>query len=934
MQRVPLAPSTIEAGHTHWYYDDSPPRTPTHVKRAAKGKGRGDASRAVKSRPALRETFLDKSAAEDHVKGIRDGYGNDEQDSHDLSLSPIHVTRDSVVDNMLLSLDQFPTSGTPHPRVSNPERSRSQASIYEADPYSVGPRLTSARKGHHRGHTQSSSLSSEHDPRTEDDSSRSPTHFSRTRRSHSSSNFQSGLRRIDSTREEDESTKNTRANMSAARRAADSDEGDTGVASRAGRKGSKSSGSTSLGISQMVGAPRRQRPIDRRSSSIDHFYGSRGTYTSPSTGNTTIVNSRSEPLLYDDSEAAPTPTIPVGPRRERSSPSAVVFLPRLAPASSQAPLSRPHDSTDRSGSQTAWWGIPESDDTAGMEGKQEHYEGMRATLPEFPSLPAFFNPPTPSPSVSYEKPLLASTQDAAPYMKERPGFFRRVFGSSRNNITTAYDLHRPASSLAEPSSLQASLRADNRNAQLPQILPQSKLHKPAVRGGTPVPPTKDTSQAPLSKKSSSFFRRRKKSISEYHPSPVVPVHFQPPVNDSVTDQPGEHSPVSSLRKVMSPYLHTSIISHNEEQQGENVSKYDAAFITGYTARNESRMKPLKAASAGQGLASPLRESPNTSGSGFPKLDFNPPTSHDDSFLQDSSGNEGKVRPRRAPLLVDLVKESSGRPKTSPKPLKSAKRSTPQDEKSTPRRASPTADDVPESLIANTSVSPRPSSPRSRNITTSKRTADGIRDGVEPKEWTTTAHLTSARDKLSPRMLSSKSDRVWLEPTSSEEDVNESVKLSPSLERAPDSARGSGSSSSDYKSAYSRLPTSPLKSNIEDPVMQVEAELAEDKPYIDATEPTVQDRQQAKKIYDGNEVIVAKTKAAAWLGESGADRTRVLRAYMELFEWQNLNILAALRDLCGRLLLKGETQQVDRILDAFSTRWCSCNANHGFKATGM
>ena len=934
MQRVPLASSTIEAGHTHLYYDDSPPRTPTHVRRAAKGKDRGGASRAVKSRPALRETFLDNSAAEDHVRGIRDGYGNDERDSHDLSLSPIHVTRDSVVDNMLLSLDQFPTSGTPNPRLSNPERSRSQAVINGDDSYSVGPRLTPAKKGHHRGHTQSSSLSSEPDPRTDDDASRYSTYFSRNRRSHSSSNFQSGLRRIDSTREEDESSKKNGANMSAARRAADPGEGDTGVASRAGRKDSKSSGSTSLDISQMVGAPRRQRPIDRRSSSIDHSYGSRGTYTSPSTGNTTIVNSRSEPLLYDDAEAAPTPTIPVGPRRERSSPSAVVFPPHLALASSQAPLSRLQDSTDRLGSRTARWGIPESDDTAGMEGNQENYESMRATPQEFPSLPAFFNPPTTSPSVSYEKPLVASTQDVAPSMKERPGFFRRVFGSSRNNITTAYDLHRPASSLAEPPSLQASLQADSGNAQVSQILPQSKLHKPAVRGGTPVPPTKDTSQAPLSKKSSSFFRRRKKSISEYHPSPVVPVQFQPPVNDGVTDQPGEYSPVSSLRKVMSPYLHTAVISHNEEQQGENVSEYDAAFMTGYIARNESSMKPLKAASAGQGLASPLRESPNTSGSGFPKLDFNPPTSHDDSFLQDSSGNEGKALPRRSNLQVDLVKESSGRPKTSPKILKSAKRSTPQDEKSRPRKASPTAGDLPESLIANAGVSPRPSSPRSRNIIRSKRTANGVRDGVESKEWITTARLTSARDKLSPRMLSSKSDRVWLEPTSSEEDVNESVKLSPSLERAPDSARVSGSSSSDYKSAYSRLPTSPLKPNIEVPIMQVEAELTKDIPYIDATEPTEQDRQQAKKIYDGNEDIVAKTKAAAWLGESGADRTRVLRAYMELFELQNLNILAALRDLCGRLLLKGETQQVDRILDAFSTRWCSCNANHGFKATGV
>jgi Sec7-like guanine-nucleotide exchange factor len=55
--------------------------------------------------------------------------------------------------------------------------------------------------------------------------------------------------------------------------------------------------------------------------------------------------------------------------------------------------------------------------------------------------------------------------------------------------------------------------------------------------------------------------------------------------------------------------------------------------------------------------------------------------------------------------------------------------------------------------------------------------------------------------------------------------------------------------------------------------------------------------------------------------------------MAFFDWHLKNVLAALRDLCGHLILKGETQQVDRILDAFSVRWCRCNPNHGFKATG-
>ena len=78
-------------------------------------------------------------------------------------------------------------------------------------------------------------------------------------------------------------------------------------------------------------------------------------------------------------------------------------------------------------------------------------------------------------------------------------------------------------------------------------------------------------------------------------------------------------------------------------------------------------------------------------------------------------------------------------------------------------------------------------------------------------------------------------------------------------------------------------------------------------------------------------MASKPNVAAWLGEPDVDRARVRMAYMELFKWQNLNILTALRDLCGRLYFKGESQQVDRILDAFSQRWCSCNPLHGFKA---
>lgn len=52
--------------------------------------------------------------------------------------------------------------------------------------------------------------------------------------------------------------------------------------------------------------------------------------------------------------------------------------------------------------------------------------------------------------------------------------------------------------------------------------------------------------------------------------------------------------------------------------------------------------------------------------------------------------------------------------------------------------------------------------------------------------------------------------------------------------------------------------------------------------------------------------------------------------MDLYDFKDKSIVASLRLVCNRLVLRAETQQVDRILVAFAKRWCDCNPNHGFK----
>ena len=120
------------------------------------------------------------------------------RDSHDLSLSPRNVTRDSLVTNMLLSLDQFSMGQM------NDQFAESKTMTYDdANMYSYGNDTGSrsmtttsrARGTNGHGYTYSS------DYEGADDSSRISSQPSRGRRSNSSSGFQSSLGRINSMRE-------------------------------------------------------------------------------------------------------------------------------------------------------------------------------------------------------------------------------------------------------------------------------------------------------------------------------------------------------------------------------------------------------------------------------------------------------------------------------------------------------------------------------------------------------------------------------------------------------------------------------------------------------------------------------------------------------------------------------------------------------------
>ncbi|XP_016313567.1 cytohesin 4b [Sinocyclocheilus anshuiensis] len=54
--------------------------------------------------------------------------------------------------------------------------------------------------------------------------------------------------------------------------------------------------------------------------------------------------------------------------------------------------------------------------------------------------------------------------------------------------------------------------------------------------------------------------------------------------------------------------------------------------------------------------------------------------------------------------------------------------------------------------------------------------------------------------------------------------------------------------------------------------------------------------------------------------------QILKAFVELHEFSDLNLVQALRQFLWSFRLPGEAQKIDRMMEAFATRYCNCNAN--------
>ncbi|KAK4099849.1 hypothetical protein N658DRAFT_559978 [Parathielavia hyrcaniae] len=727
------------------------------------------------------------------------------RDSHDLSLPARQVTRDSLVANMLLSLDQFSMgqSGTSFGASGSPFDEPGIYPTFNDDARAMT--FTSTRTARPNGHGYSYSSDFE----AADDASRIS---SRGRRSNSSSGYQPGLGRINSMRETSQRSP---------------------IHSRGG-KGSKSSSTASVdaGYVQVLGSQRWARGFGRRSSSFDGE-----PRPSPAPWAAELTSS----FFNDSYDAAPTPSVPAGPRKLTTAPSMPVMPPPPPEPRAEAK--------------------PPAKAVAAPERRRSTRSSRSATvgrkpdpkLAQAPPLPTFDLDSAPAPHVGYEK-----TKDVVPMPpvnvaaqpKEKQGFFRRMFGSSKTVV--------PISSSA------------------PQVSTVPLQQKSSA------PPSRDSHQSAthtLQKKTSSFFRRRKHSItdSEPPPVPVMPTVKLPMDRVEALSAKADPSPITSLRRAMDPFLHGTPSSSAAQTPAADIP---LPSVEGpYDARDEVTQEPAEEdhGRAPRGFSPDYEPSPKAvirkvepeqrvHATPSRQATDVPVGSPPRSFLRDNSDSEDSpVRMRKTPRSELRDK------KLQPLP--------PPDE----RRRS-----------ASSVVS------KSKSVPNLNREA----------------RLSARLDPRPPPPIRGQSDRrdsdtLGLPNEPASETMYKHSVPSLRIDSAEPSPSGMGTGESVNQSAKSI-----------------------DEPEVVVGDPTEDDRQKAQKIFEGNEDFIQKDRAAAWMGEEGIVRQRTLRAYMELYDFEGQSIVASLRQVCQRLLLRAETQQVDRILVAFSKRWCDCNPSHGFKSTDV
>ncbi|KAF1920274.1 hypothetical protein BDU57DRAFT_544015 [Ampelomyces quisqualis] len=873
--------------------------------------------------PTLNTSQPSQGTFFDHATPVEGTTANDAgrhrlRDSHDLLFAG---GRDSelVVNNMLLSLstgNMFGGGG-------------SQYAQYGADDSFLRDNSYRPPGPRRRGHTYTSSRSSDYDLQP-DESTRFAASHSRGRRSNSSNTIGLPVASDASAREP------------LGGRPANGPYGQhpqTGHMRGTGKQGSKGSGSSSMDFGQAGVLGNHRLGFGKRSASFDHGHFGHRSRTPPVKVESVLDRGRTAYQNYaDDYDAAPEPTIPAGPRRIQAPPQSPVAYPPQLPFAPPQALGPRRRGSVRSNTSYKTLRKNKSQPEPNMRAQAQEFVNA-STLRDLPPVPSLQDPSAPNSSLNTRKSLFP-TQPPAATPKERPGFFRRVFGGGSSKSqplpsNTSSAAHSPP--MESPASAKQTLPdIDSIYSQTrPRTMPSNISHianqiKATPRNQQPAPQSQKDPLPPvppvIAKKPSSFFRRRKKSMSENTKPPVMGLEFTPP---SKPIAPPQASPgVSSLRKVMGPYLNQTnrtgdnFYESQDHQPSEDMSNNERpqGFSPGYKPHKDATVRTVKANPRGDDRTScsPRADQvilTHLASPDSPKMKLKlkhgktaNPTPHDDTLHADSSSCIADRGGRASPIGERSGADDARRPSTCP--TSSSARS----EGKSDQRV-----DGPSELL---SLGPPEKSMRKSSLGGSASASE-----VEDEGWVLTQ---ATRSGPTSKNASPVAKRVWLDTTPGGDGPDD-------LKLPLEGASSSQKSLMDNSSLLS--PNDVFHSATSLPIAQVESCDSDTMHLIVGdrsmhTEPTDAERARALQIFNGHDSAAQKAGAAAILGDVTLSSTRTRKAFMDLFDWTGFNILGAMRDMCGKLVLKAETQQVDRILMSLSERWCECNPNHGFKAVDV
>jgi hypothetical protein len=593
---------------------------------------------------------------------------------------------------------------------------------------------------------------------------------------------------------------------------------------------------------------------------------------------------------FDDS--APTPTIAGGPRRRTETLTAISVppTPKKGPSRQNSVKS---SRTMKRGKTSS--GVQQPPELSLRDQARQFVNATNSVRNGLPVTPSTLSA-APSPTVGGMRQELPSPPAAQPFtQKEKTGFFRKFFGSSRPNQNP------------EENSLQ-------KQPQSSQDRPKTQpAQAPANYQSLSRPPTQDPHNAQgLRKSTSSFFRRRKKSISENADIPPVPT-----LNLHHVHNVGAFSRLSLMNRDENNFqsMMATYLKDNQKQPTSPTSPGEIYFdshevqpraetagepqIQGNSKKNK-RKGSLKAAQ------NPSLQMPGTNGDRSREMDNN---------TRQISAGQGSSQPNSSPDLPQNPGEYFRQANRSPsflsdKAMKALSKMNSSYEDSIiaapmPQRPAPEA---PALLSPSGFVSKAPSqggilAPKALSPISDRSFLPSPADSGSPStsqagnsgdEYVISQNTQSHGSKSQSQ--GSRGQRVWLKPSDSEE------QLPPA-------------SSSASNLPFGQVDANTTDMDEEDPLTEVE-------------------RTRARQIFEGDESFVTKALAASWLGQKTEASNRTRTAYMDLFDWNGVNILTAFRELCSRLIIRAEAQQLDRVIDSFSERWSDCNPNNGFKSRGM